>query len=103
VTFGLSLDESSRWAASDAACDHKSYDRGVATPMRFTKSGGFTDDDPNAPFYRQFDGDPRLILPPGRWRLSITTEGFIGECQQGAPSLDLALPPIDLLVLPAGP
>ena len=89
--------------AHDDVCAHKSYDRGVATPIPFAKSGGWTDDDPNSPFYRQFFGDPRLILPPGRWRLSITTEGFIGDCQQGAPSLDLALPPIDLLVLPAGP
>jgi hypothetical protein len=88
--------------AQDAVCDHKSYDRGVATPIPFAKSGGFTDDDPNAPFYRQFYGDPRLILPPGRWRLSITSDGFLGDCQAGAPTLDLALPPIDLLVLPAG-
>jgi len=105
VMFGLKqLDGTLEMGgAQDAVCDHRSYDRGVATPIPFAKSGGFTDDDPNAPFYRQFYGDPRLILPPGRWRLSITSDGFLGDCQAGAPTLDLALPPIDLLVLPAGP
>jgi hypothetical protein len=103
VSFGLKqLDGTLEMGGGhDLVCDHKSFDRGVATPIRFGKSGGWTDDDPNAAFYREFYADPRLILPPGHWRLSVTTDGFIGDCQPGAPRLDLALPPIDLLVLPA--
>jgi hypothetical protein len=105
VSFGLKqLDGTLEMGgAQDAVCDHKSFDRGVATPVPFGKSGGWTADDPNAAFYRQFFADPRLVLPPGHWRLSVTTDGFLGPCDLSTPKLDLALPPIDLLVIPGAP
>jgi len=86
--------------AHDLVCATKTFARGVATPVPFAKSGGWTADDPNASFYERFYRDPRLILPPGHWRLSIATEGFVGPCDPNTPRMDVALPPIDLLVLP---
>jgi hypothetical protein len=40
----------------------------ITSPIR--KSGGYSNDDPQAPFYRSFLDDPVVRLPPGDWRIS---------------------------------
>ena len=56
----------------------------------FAKSGGWSEDDPDAAFLRTYFADPELTLPPGAWRIDVTTAATIGEGCVG-PSLDLAL------------
>lgn len=36
----------------------------------YVKPGGYSADDPNAAFYREFLADPLLHLPPGEWELA---------------------------------
>jgi hypothetical protein len=84
--------------ASDLVCAKADFQRGVVTPVPFAKSGGWSGDDPNAAFYQRFFADPQLHLPRGRWRLRVTTEGFLAPCDAGARNLNLNLPPIDFEV-----
>lgn len=35
----------------------------------FVKAGGWSEDDPDADFYRAFFADPQFRLPAGRWRI----------------------------------
>lgn len=60
------------------------------TVIPFAKSGGWSEDDPNATFLRTYFADPELTLPSGTWRIDITTSATIGEGCVGEP-LDLSL------------
>ena len=51
----------------------------VPTVIPFSKSGGWSEDDPNAGFLRTYFSEPRLTLPPGTWRIDITTSATLGE------------------------
>jgi len=64
---------------------------GEPTVVPFSKSGGIDSEDPNAEFRERFFADPELTLPPGTWRIDITTGGTtqIQEC--GGPALGLEL------------
>ena len=44
--------------------------KGQVVRYDFSKSGGWSGDDPNASFYEQFYRDPNLILPPGEYEIS---------------------------------
>jgi hypothetical protein len=65
--------------AATADCVPRTLDRGVPVVVPYRKSGGFSDDDPNAAWYRAFFADPLLRLPPGSWRLSATADGYLGN------------------------
>lgn len=56
----------------------------------FEKSGGFDPDNPADDFKEAYFSDPQLRLPPGRWRIDVTTDATIGPGCTGAP-LELAL------------
>jgi hypothetical protein len=49
-----------------------------------TKSGGFTDEQPDAGFYRSFFWDPLVHLPAGTWDITATTEFSEGAGCSGA-------------------
>lgn len=63
---------------------------GARTSVPFAKSGGWSEDDPNAAFLSIYFADPQLTLPAGTWRIDVTTAGTIGEGCTGEP-LGLAL------------
>ncbi len=84
--------------AMTADCRPSSYPRGVPVDVPLVKSGGYSGDDPNAAFYQAWYADPVLRLPAGRWQLRVTAIGFLAPCAAGAPELDLATAPIELLI-----
>ncbi|HSL34022.1 MAG TPA: hypothetical protein VK871_10270 [Candidatus Limnocylindrales bacterium] len=77
--------------AMTADCASHEFERLVPVEIPFTKSGGFSADDPHADFYRAFYADPVLRLPAGRWRLTATTVGYLQPCEMNAPTLDISL------------
>lgn len=83
--------------ASDAACAIHEFVRGVPQVSGYRKSGGYSDTDPNAAFYKAFFADPKLRLPVGLWRISVIVEGYLDECAQHAPPLSLNAS-VDVLV-----
>ena len=79
-------------AAHTDDCATHELPAGVTTTVPFAKSGGWSENDPNAAFLRTFFSEPELTLPAGRWRIDITTAGSIGEgCTGEAIGLELAL------------
>jgi hypothetical protein len=56
-----------------------------------TKSGGFSNDDPEAAFYRAFLSNPIVSLPAGDWRITAGASLVEGEGCSGA-SRNLAAP-----------
>jgi len=83
--------------ASDAACAIHEFVRGVPQVSGYRKSGGYSDTDPNAAFYKAFFADPKLRLPVGQWRISVIVDGYLEECAQNAPPLSLNAS-VDVLV-----
>lgn len=60
------------------------------TVVPFAKSGGWSEEDPNADFLRTYFADPDLSLPEGTWRIDVATAATIGEACVG-PRLELAV------------
>jgi hypothetical protein len=56
----------------------------------FSKSGGWSEEDPNADFLRAYFADPQLRLPSGTWRIDVAVLANIGEGCTGPP-VDLGL------------
>jgi hypothetical protein len=77
--------------AMTADCRAHDFDRLVPVTIPFAKSGGYSEDDPNADFYRTFYADPVLRLPSGRWKVSAETIGYLRPCEMNAPLLDIKL------------
>lgn len=48
------------------------FEKGKLVRFDFAKSGGWTDDDPNADFYKKFFSEKELILPTGTYEISAT-------------------------------
>jgi hypothetical protein len=55
-------------STADCATHLLSATEPITTPL--TKSGGWSQDDPNAAFYEAFFADPALHLPPGTWDIT---------------------------------
>jgi hypothetical protein len=55
----------------------------------YVKSVGWSNDDPDAALYRAFAADPKLHLPPGRWRVTAEVSGFLAPCDAVAPPIEL--------------
>jgi hypothetical protein len=85
-------------APMTADCHQWDYVRNVPLSIPYPKGAGWSEDDPNALFYKAYTADPLLHLPPGRWRITIDTVGSLLPCDRNAPSLGLKLPPIELEV-----
>jgi hypothetical protein len=75
----------------DAACAKHDYARLVPVGIPFQKSGGFTADDPNAPFYRTYFADPVLRLPAGTWKVTAIVNGYLKPCDMSAPEVNITL------------
>lgn len=61
-------------------CRHYQLDRNVPLSRHYVKSGGFTDEDPDRDWLRQFFSDPLLRLPAGRWRITAYADFFEQTC-----------------------
>ena len=75
---------------SDDTC--RPFTIGPGQPMTapYAKSGGFTAEDPNAAFYRQFFADPLFRLPEGAWRVTVHASFSTGADCGGGRQVDLA-------------
>lgn len=73
--------------------DCRTYRLDRARPMvvPYAKAGGWSNDDPDAAFYRAFFADPVFRLPPGRWQISAAAEFYTGECGGPIHKLDGAV------------
>lgn len=56
--------------ASTADCRPYRLEAGRPLSSALAKSGGFTDQDPDAAFLRAFFADPVVHLPAGRWQIT---------------------------------
>ena len=56
---------------------------GEPNVVPFSKSGGWSDDDPNAAFLRIYFAEPELTLPSGTWRIDVTTAADRGTLGVG--------------------
>jgi hypothetical protein len=85
VLFGLESVEGPvrLLGAATADCVPRTIERNVPVVVPYRKSGGFSDDDPNAAWYRAFFADPLLRLSAGSWRLSATADGYLGRGCEG--------------------
>lgn len=79
-------------AVSTDDCARHELPPGEPVTVPFSKSGGWSEDDPNAAFMRTYHSQPELTLPPGTWRIDITTSGNLGDgCDGEQLSHELAL------------
>ena len=63
-----------------------------STVFPFAKSGGWSPGDPNETFLETYFSEPPLTLPPGTWRIDITTGATSGGgCAGEDLGLELAL------------
>jgi hypothetical protein len=67
-----------------ADCAPYRLEPGRPMTSAITKSGGWSGDDPNAPFYGAFLADPVVRLPPGEWRIAAGATLVEGERCSGA-------------------
>jgi hypothetical protein len=66
--------------AATADCAPYRLDRARPMVVQYAKSGGWSNDDPDAAFYKAFFADPIFRLPRGRWQISASAEFYMGEC-----------------------
>jgi hypothetical protein len=76
------------WRA-DCAIHVVAADRPIVSPIR--KSGGYSDDQPDAAFYRAFFGDPLVHLPVGEWDITAVAEFAEQECGGPAHALEATI------------
>lgn len=72
-----------------ADCATYELEGGVPFEVPMTKSGGWSEDDPNAPLLRAFLTDPLLRPPPGTWRISAMADFYEDECGREHPHHEL--------------
>ena len=63
-----------------ADCARHTFLRDEVLRKPFAKSGGFSDDEPMAGFWRAFFADRQLRLPAGTWRINASMSLDAGEC-----------------------
>jgi hypothetical protein len=61
-------------------CGPHEMARGAAVDYPLEKSGGFSPDEPLAPFYEAYFDSPDLRLPAGTWTISAGGSWYIGDC-----------------------
>ena len=67
-----------------ADCAQHQMTRGIATPVPFVKSGGWSGEDPMAAKFQAFFTDPELKLDPGTYTVSADLLAYIDDCVAGA-------------------
>ena len=70
--------------AMTADCAPYRLDPGRPMTSSITKSGGYSGDDPDAPFYSAFIADPVVRLPVGDWTITAVASLVEGEGCSGA-------------------
>jgi hypothetical protein len=71
-------------------CAPMPFTRDDVVDYPFVKSGGFSEDEPLAPFYRAYFADPQLRLPAGTWTISAGGSFYSGaDCGAGFPLHEL--------------
>lgn len=63
-----------------ADCAPYRLDRARPMEVPYAKSGGWSNDDPDAAFYKAFFADPVFRLPRGAWRISARAGFTVEEC-----------------------
>ncbi len=64
----------------DDDCARFDYPPGHAESVEFHKSGGYSNDDPMAEFWRTFFADPQLRLPAGEYRITARADYGAPDC-----------------------
>jgi hypothetical protein len=67
---------------SDCARHRLGVDTPITSPLR--KAGGWSDDDPDAAFYRDFVTGPDIRLPSGDWLVTASADFLAGKDCSGA-------------------
>jgi hypothetical protein len=67
-------------AGRDEACQRYEYRPREVESVEFQKSGGYSNDDPMAGYWRRFFADPELRLPAGKYRITATAEYGDPDC-----------------------
>jgi hypothetical protein len=70
--------------ASTADCKQYRLDAGTSMTSGITKSGGFSEDGPDAAFYRDFFNGPIVRLPAGDWTIAAIASFTEGKDCRGA-------------------
>jgi len=83
--------------AATADCRPYSIERAIPIAVRFTKSGGFTAEDPDAPYWRQYFADPVFRLLPGHYRIHAQADFTVGACGGERHDLEAS---VQVLVVP---
>lgn len=65
--------------AWDTVCDSARLTAASPIVRSIRKSGGYSDDQPNAEFYRAFFADPLVRLPAGDWDITAVAEFMDGR------------------------
>ena len=65
--------------ASDAACAPHALSVEAPIVVPLGKSGGWSDDQPDAAFYRNFLTGPDIRLPAGDWLVTASAEFLVGK------------------------
>jgi hypothetical protein len=63
----------------DAACAPHEVRAAAPLVSEITKSGGWSDDEPNGAFYREFFMSPDVLLPPGEWDITAIASFVAGR------------------------
>ena len=66
--------------AYTTGCGSHPMERGAPVAYPFAKSGGFTPDEPLAPFYEAYFADSSLRLPAGTWTITAAGSWYVGDC-----------------------
>jgi hypothetical protein len=74
-------------AGWDSDCASFALGPGSTITSGLTKSGAWSEEDPDAAFYRSFFDGPEVRLPPGTWDISARAAFTEGEC--GGPAHDM--------------
>lgn len=81
IGFGIDEVDGSRHMEPVFTFDCAPYRLEAGKPMTspIQKSGGYSEDEPNAEFYRSFFADPAVHLPPGDWKISAVASFVEGQ------------------------
>lgn len=61
-------------------CGAHEMTRGAVVAYPLVKSGGYSPDEPLAPFYAAYFDSPELRLPAGTWTISAGGSWYVGDC-----------------------
>jgi hypothetical protein len=78
--------------AITADCAPHQMTRSMPIAIAYQKSGGFSDTDPNAAFWRSFFADKQLRLPVGTWQIKAALVAYLGDgCSPDSHELETAV------------